>query len=188
MRSRTSTGLIPALVAFAALLAASLLLLAVSSLLEGLGGFWSKPGDWLARLDPATALDTLSNAAEVVAGVLAIAITVVAIVVELAATRYTHRITLLFISEPVNIAVMSFFVRDGESAEVDAPADRYELRYAGGVEWYGRRYLFGPLTFFMRVETQLVLTADTVGGPYILAPSADPGRNVDTTPITPGGF
>lgn len=110
MRSRTSTGLIPAFVAFAALLAASLLLLAVSSLLEGLGGFWSKPGDWLARLDPATALDTLSNAAEVVAGVLAIAITVVAIVVELAATRYTHRITLLFIGEPVNIAVMSFFV------------------------------------------------------------------------------
>ena len=100
----------PALVAFALLLVASLLLLALSSLLEGLGGFWSHPGDWLSRLDPATALDTLSNAAEVVAGVLAIAITVVAIVVELAATRYTHRITMLFVREPVNIAVMSFFV------------------------------------------------------------------------------
>jgi hypothetical protein len=55
-------------------------------------------------------METLSNAAEVVAAVLAIAITVVAIVVELAANRYTHRITELFVSAPVNFAVMGFFV------------------------------------------------------------------------------
>lgn len=60
--------------------------------------------------NPDSAAATLSNAAEVVASVLAIAITVVAIVVELSANRYTHRITELFVSEPINFAVMGLFV------------------------------------------------------------------------------
>jgi hypothetical protein len=45
-----------------------------------------------------------------VAAVLAIAITVVAIIVELASNRYTHRITELFVREPINFLVMGFFV------------------------------------------------------------------------------
>ncbi len=89
-------------IAFAVLLVVSVLLLVASSLLSG--------NLSVLALSPGTALNTLSNAAEVVAGVLAIAITVVAIVVELASTRYTHRITMLFVREPVNILVMSFFV------------------------------------------------------------------------------
>ena len=60
-----------------------------------------------------SAANTLSNAGEIVAAVLAIAITVVAIVVELASNRYTHRITELFVSEPVNFIVMGFFVVTG---------------------------------------------------------------------------
>lgn len=64
----------------------------------------------LVRPRPAAAGETLSNAGEIVAAVLAIAITVVAIVVELAANRYTHRITELFVSEPINFLVTGFFV------------------------------------------------------------------------------
>ncbi|MBW2460722.1 MAG: DUF2254 domain-containing protein [Deltaproteobacteria bacterium] len=60
--------------------------------------------------NPESAANTLSNAGEIVAAVLAIAITVVAIVVELAANRYTHRITELFVSTPVNFYVTGFFV------------------------------------------------------------------------------
>lgn len=60
--------------------------------------------------NPNSALSALNNAAEVVAAVLGIAITVVAIVVELASNRYTHRITELFVSEPINFTVMGFFV------------------------------------------------------------------------------
>ncbi len=55
-------------------------------------------------------VSTLTSFAEVTVGVLGIAITVVAIIVELAANRYTPRITELFLRDPVNIAVMSFFV------------------------------------------------------------------------------
>lgn len=95
---------------FVALFAVALVMFLVFAALEGLGSFWMNPESWLAGLDPISALDTLSNAAEVVAGVLAIAITVVAIVVQLAATRYTHRITSMFVREPANVLVISFFV------------------------------------------------------------------------------
>lgn len=97
------------LVPFFALLAASLGLFAITAWIEGIPLPASAP-EWLTRLDTRAALDSMSNAAEVVAAVLGIAITVVAIVVELAANRYTHRITELFTRAPVNGLVMGFFV------------------------------------------------------------------------------
>jgi len=96
---------------FTFLAASSLLLLVLSSMLS------DRPLDvivhpivWLSSLDVPAALDILGNAAEVVAAVLAIAMTVVAIVVELAANRYSHEITRLFLREPVNIIVLGLFV------------------------------------------------------------------------------
>lgn len=59
---------------------------------------------------PAAAANTLGNTGEIVAAVLAIVLTVVAIIVELASNRYTHRVTELFVAEPVNFVVMSLFV------------------------------------------------------------------------------
>jgi Predicted membrane protein (DUF2254) len=57
-----------------------------------------------------SAQHTVGNASEIITSVLAIAITVVAIIVELASNRYTHRITELFVREPINFSVMGFFV------------------------------------------------------------------------------
>ncbi len=105
-----SSALRPVLLVFAALLLTASALFGLIVVLEDAAELLSNPAGWLARLEPSAALDMLANAAEVVAGVLAIAITVVAIVVELAANRYTHRITQLFVREPVNIAVMALFV------------------------------------------------------------------------------
>jgi hypothetical protein len=67
------------------------------------------PAPWVLWGDRA-ASDALLGFAEVTVAVLAIAITVVAIVVELAATRYTPRITELFVRDPVNVSVMGLFV------------------------------------------------------------------------------
>lgn len=104
-------ALFVATVAFAILTMASLALMGLASVLGNVPMLAvTSPTQWLAQLAPEEAFDILSNAAELLAGVLAIAITVVAIVVELAATRYSHRITKLFIGEPINIAAMSFFV------------------------------------------------------------------------------
>jgi hypothetical protein len=89
----------------------SFLLLIVSAVLSDTSlDVLIHPIDWLRSLDVAAALDTLSNAAEVVAAVLAIATTVVAIVVELAANRYSHEITRIFLREPMNFLVLGLFV------------------------------------------------------------------------------
>jgi hypothetical protein len=96
---------------FVGLAIASLALLLVQSVLGNAPlAALAHPLVWLAGLDTSAAFDTLSNAAEVVAAVLAIAITVVAIVVELAANRYSHQITTLFLREPVNLMVLGVFV------------------------------------------------------------------------------
>lgn len=55
------------------------------------------------------AAGTVAGMGEVTVAVLGIAITVVAIIVELAANRYTPRITELFIRDPVNTSVLAYF-------------------------------------------------------------------------------
>jgi len=65
---------------------------------------------WLLAYDVERAQDVLGNLAQVLAAVLAVAVTVVAIVVELAANRYSHEITRLFLREPVNFVVLGLLV------------------------------------------------------------------------------
>src|SRR5262245_51033132 len=60
--------------------------------------------------DPETMQNALGSLAQVIAAVLAIAITVVSIVVQLAANRYTSRVADLFFRDPINLGVMGFFV------------------------------------------------------------------------------
>jgi hypothetical protein len=57
--------------------------------------------------------NALVNMPEVIAGVLGITITVVAIIVELASNRYTPRVTELFVRSPINLTVLGFFVVTG---------------------------------------------------------------------------
>jgi hypothetical protein len=94
---------------FLLLLVSSLVLIAAAGWLDG-SDAWRHPLLWLATLGQTEALSLLSGAAQVLAGVLAILVTVVAIVLELSATRYTHRVTALFVRDPVNLTVMAFFV------------------------------------------------------------------------------
>jgi hypothetical protein len=75
--------------------------------LEGLGFV---PVELLRSAAARSSLGAVASAAQVIAGLLAIALTVVAIVIELAANRYTHKITELFVREPINIAAACFYV------------------------------------------------------------------------------
>ncbi len=68
------------------------------------------PLSLLLRFDVETAQNALGNLAQVVVAVLGIVITVVSIVVQLAATRYTPRITPMFFRDRKNRAVLGFFV------------------------------------------------------------------------------
>ena len=60
--------------------------------------------------DPDTLQNALGNMAQIIAAVLGIVITVVSIVVQLAATRYTPRIADMFFRDRTNLAVLGFFV------------------------------------------------------------------------------
>lgn len=93
---------------FALLCIASVGLFVILGVLEG-----STPAslvDWLRGYEVERAQDVLGNLAQVLAAVLAVAVTVVAIVVELAANRYSHEITRLFLREPVNLVVLGLLV------------------------------------------------------------------------------
>lgn len=70
------------------------------------------PGLWhlLTTVSNGSAQNILGSVGEVTSQILGVAISVVAIIVELASNRYTHRITELFFREPVNFMVMGFFV------------------------------------------------------------------------------
>ncbi|MCF7973325.1 MAG: DUF2254 domain-containing protein [Phycisphaerae bacterium] len=59
------------------------------------------------------AANMMTSMPEVIAGLLGITISVVAIIVELAANRYTPHVTELFIKSPVNTIVLGFFVVTG---------------------------------------------------------------------------
>jgi hypothetical protein len=113
-RARSShhrRALVRALYAFVLLSGLALSWFVMSNLLDGgAANIFTSPIGWLDSLDTDSALNTISEAASIVAGILGIAITVVAIVVELAANRYSHRITWLFLTEPVNIVITSLFM------------------------------------------------------------------------------
>ncbi|HEY6476090.1 MAG TPA: DUF2254 family protein [Polyangia bacterium] len=68
------------------------------------------PFGQLFDFDAQTMQNALGSLSQVVASVLGIAITVVSIVVQLAATRYSSRVADLFFRDKINIGVMGFFV------------------------------------------------------------------------------
>ena len=64
----------------------------------------------LFDFDAETMQNALGSLSQVIAAVLGIAITVVSIVVQLAATRYTSRVADMFFRDRINLGVMGFFV------------------------------------------------------------------------------
>ena len=90
------------------------------------GGCWLIDAYWLGQrigpvprlgplrllldLDAGTLQNELGALAQIIVAVLGIAITVVSIVVQLAATRYTPRIADMFFRDKTNLAIMGFFV------------------------------------------------------------------------------
>ncbi len=105
-KSRSSAWLL----AFVSIAAVSVALFLVTYAIDTAGRF---SGSIFSLLFNAEAHGVLSNMPEVIAGILGITITVVAIIVELASNRYTPRVTELFVRTPINLIVLGFFVVTG---------------------------------------------------------------------------
>ena len=79
-----------AVIAFFAIFLVALALIGAAIILQGTSTeLLTNPAQWLRKVDSSIAFDAVTNATELLAAILAIAITVVAIVVELAANRYS---------------------------------------------------------------------------------------------------
>lgn len=56
---------------------------------------------------------------------------------------------------------LSFFVRAGDTVTIRVPAERLQLYYASGDNWYGKSKLFGEDTFYSKEEEILDFTQYT---------------------------
>jgi hypothetical protein len=109
-RARRNTFLMFALLAAAAVVVFGVFWLLDFFLVDAAHRGSHGPLMQLFDFDPETMQNALGSLAQVIAAVLAIAITVVSIVVQLAANRYTSRVADMFFRDPTNLAVMGFFV------------------------------------------------------------------------------
>jgi hypothetical protein len=110
-RVRTrSLALLGALAAFALTLFAALWLVDYFFIDAATAHRKEGPLGQLFDFDALTMQNALGSLSQVIAAVLGIAITVVSIVVQLAATRYTSRVADLFFRDKINLGVMGFFV------------------------------------------------------------------------------
>ncbi len=137
----------------------------------GLIQLWSSP----------RAADFLSAFGEVTVAVLAIALTVVAILVELAASRFTARIAPLFVRDPVNALVLGAFVitvvlvlwvdmslygPDYPEVMVLVTTVALSLSVLGLLPYFG--YLFGflsPVSVIGRIQRQAERAIRSAGKP-----------------------
>jgi hypothetical protein len=66
--------------------------------------------DIFTHVDPGDAANLVGGMAEVLAAILGIIITVASIIVQLAATRYTPRITEMFFRDKINLGVVAYYI------------------------------------------------------------------------------
>jgi hypothetical protein len=85
--------------------------------------------------------------------------------------------------------VLTVFVRSGQTVNVKVPLGSYRLKYAGGTEWYGQKYLFGPATAYARAQDRFnfTLEGDQVSG-FTVELIKQIGGNLRTAEIRPEDF
>lgn len=82
-----------------------------------------------------------------------------------------------------------FFVRGGDTAEIDVPLGTYELYYATGEHWYGTDLLFGAETVYYKADDTFHFyeSNDTVNG-WTVTLYAQRNGNLDTERISADEF
>jgi hypothetical protein len=70
---------------------------------------------------------------------------------EIRAAQGSHYFVKL-VDTSTQTAVLTLFVRGGNTEKVDVPLGTYELRYASGEKWYGYEQLFGKDTSYSKAD------------------------------------
>ena len=81
---------------------------------------------------------------------------------------------------------MTYFIRSGQSINIDVPIGEYEIRYATGKVWYGESILFGNQTQYSKADRVFSFsrTTDGVSG-YTIELISQPSGNLRTARISP---
>lgn len=89
----------------------------------------------------------------------------------------------------INKPVLTFFVKAGNTFDIDVPLGSYKLKYAAGANWYGEQYLFGPDTQYSEAQSILDFTqrGDEVSGHTVELIMQAHG-NLHTSKIRPEKF
>ena len=53
-----------------------------------------------------------------------------------------------------------YFIRSGDTLDIQVPIGTYEMKYATGKIWYGPAYLFGPETAYSKAESPFTFELD----------------------------
>lgn len=86
-------------------------------------------------------------------------------------------------------AVMTIFVRGGNTVSTEVPLGTYEVKYASGGKWYGDKHLFGPDTVYSKAESKFTFqdTGYQISGYTITLYQVSNG-NLRTSTINPSQF
>lgn len=85
--------------------------------------------------------------------------------------------------------IAAFFVRGGETAEIEVPLGSFRMKYAAGTTWYGEDALFGPNTVYSVADAKLNFYIEAnrfVGHTVQLILKRD--GNLKTNRISPANF
>lgn len=86
-------------------------------------------------------------------------------------------------------AIVTVFIRDGMTAEIDVPLGTYELKYATGTSWYGAKDLFGSSTRYAKADETFTFRTEgnRVSG-YSVELHLQANGNLETDPISADEF
>ncbi|MGH6816062.1 MAG: hypothetical protein ACREC6_10175 [Hyphomicrobiaceae bacterium] len=96
---------------------------------------------------------------------------------------------LKLVKGPGGAAVLTFYVRGGQTFDLKVPLGTYRLKYASGETWYGFDNLFGENTAYSEAETTLHFTREgnTLKG-HRIVPIKQVGGNLPTKRIPKKDF
>jgi len=82
--------------------------------------------------------------------------------------------------------IASFFIRSGETLNVNVPVGRYEMKYATWPTWYGPKYLFGSQTAYSKAKAVFDFSFDGYRySGYTVELIQQAGGNLSTGHINP---
>jgi len=85
--------------------------------------------------------------------------------------------------------VLTFFIRPGQTVDIDVPLGDYFIRYASGLTWYDKASLFGPDTVYSEAGDIFYFTEDESSYyGYTVELYMQEGGNLNTYDIGAGDF